>query len=361
MYPIEYYNDMRKSKDPRYNRLKMVEYAIEHGNKPAARVFNTTVKTVRLWRRRYEKDGYDGLIDKSRAPRNPHNKITPEQRSKAIKLKKLLKSFGAKRIKRDFSLTISVKAILRIWREHKLIRLKRKKRKRKNDLRKMKAEWKVFEQIDIDVKHLYDIPEYWIQMRKLGLPKYLYTARDVVSGATFTAFADECCLSYATLFADIIIDHLLKCGVQLSGSRIQTDNGSEFIGSWNAKQDCSFTNTVQKTDGLQHHTIPPGAHTYQAEVESFHRIIEDEFLEVETFHSISDFLDKIATYQLWFNVARKNSYKYNKTPWDIIHEKDPNIDPKVVVSSPVLLHELWKQKFENNIHRGLRCYSTSLF
>ena len=34
-----------------------------------------------------------------------------------------------------------------------------------------------------------------------------------------------------------------------------------------------------------------------------------------------DFLDKATTYQLYFNLGRKNSGKENKTPWRLVQEK----------------------------------------
>ncbi len=226
-----YYEIMRQCKDPKYLRLKMVQFAQKCGNKPTARAFSTTVKTVRKWRTRYEKDRYQGLNDQSRAPKNPAHKIKPSIRKKVIELKYRLPSFGAERIKRDFSLSLSVKAIRKIWSEEGLVKKKRKKHKTKNDLRAVKSQWRLFEQTDIDVKHLNDIPEYWPQMRSLGLPRYQYTAREVVSGIMFLGFADECCLQYATLFAEILTNHLKQCDIDLSGCRFQTDNGSEFIGS----------------------------------------------------------------------------------------------------------------------------------
>jgi len=88
----------------------------------------------------------------------------------------------------------------------------------------MKAQWRLFQQTDLDTKVLYDIPEYWLQstltkrMKKhhsqdpeFGLPLYQYTAREVVSGLQFIAYAQECSLTYATLFAEIIMGHLKKC------------------------------------------------------------------------------------------------------------------------------------------------------
>jgi transposase len=344
MCPIRYYEIMRQSKDARYLRLKMVQYAHAHGGKPAARVFGVTVKTVRKWLRRYEATGYAGLSDRSRAPLHPHRRVSSAQRRRAIALKKKLKPFGAARIKRDFALPLSVKALRRIWREEGLLKRKRKKPATKNDLRAVKAAWRLFEQTDLDTKHLYDIPEYWAQMRRLGLPKYQYTAREVVSGVQFLAYGDECCVAYADLFADEILAHLRLCGVRLEGCRFQTDNGAEFIGSWQAKTDSAFTRTVQAVPGLAHTTIPPAAHTWQADVETVHRLIEDEFYEVEAFASRTDFFRKAALYNLWFNVARKNSYKNDRTPWQIIHERDPTIAPLVAVWTPIDLDKAWQEK-----------------
>lgn len=352
MCPIPYYTIMRESKDPKYLRQRMVRCAQKHGNKPAAREFDTTVKTVRKWRKRYEESGYQGLNDHSRAPKNPARTIDPSIREEVIQIKRRLPSFGAERIKRDFDLSLSVKAIRRIWKEEGLVRAKRKKHRTKHDLRAMKAAWRLFEQTDMDIKYLYDIPEYWIQMKTLGLPRYQYTARDVVSGMQFLGFGSECCLNYATLFADVLISHMKRCGVDLRGCRIQTDNGSEFIGSWNAKEDSAFTKLVHSTEGLNHHTIPPGAHTYQADVETAHRLIEDEFYEVERFTSRKNFFEKAYTYQLWFNVARKNSYKGNRTPWEILHERNPDIKPEIAVLPPIMLDDAWRKKNDNKSKGG---------
>jgi len=150
------------------------------------------------------------LDDQSKAPKCKSSKIDSAQRKMAIKFKQQLKAWGAQRIKDQFHLRISVKAIRRIWKEKGLLKRKRRKHKTKNDLRRIKAKWQVFEQIDVDTKALFDIPEYWPQMKKLGLPRYQYTARDVVSGLMFTGYAQENCLTCATLFIRVIINHLQK-------------------------------------------------------------------------------------------------------------------------------------------------------
>ncbi len=204
----------------------------------------------------------------------------------------------------------------------------------------------MFEQIDLDTKDLDDIPQLWPQIRHLGLPLIQYTAREVVSGLHFLGYAQERSLACSTLFARPLLQHLQSCGVNLAGCRFQTDNGSEFIGSVQARHDSAFTPAVQSVTGLLHQTIPLSAHTWQANVETAHRFIEDEFYEVESFSSRSDFLTKTTSYLLWFNTLRKNSYKNNQSPWEILHHRDPLLPKKVLTLPPLFLDELHNKTLE---------------
>ena len=352
MCPLAYYTVLRQSKEPTYLRLEMVRYAKAQGIKPAARYFHTTVRTVRKWLRRWQPGSLVGLQELSRAPLQPHHGITAKQRNQALELKRQLPSWGAARIKRDHGLSLSERALRRIWREAGLLRRKRRKHQTKQNLRAIKREWRLFEQTCIDTKDLKDIPELWPQIQRLHLPLVQYTAREVVSGWQFVAYAQERTLAYSKLFAEIIIDHLRSCGVRFKDSRFQTDNGSEFIGSWQAKSDSAFTQTIAEVRGLAHHTIPPRAHRWQADVETVHRLIEDEFYEVEQFSSRPNFLAKASTYNLWFNVARKNSYKENQTPWEIIHAREPRLSPRIVTLSPLFLDTLFMQKLDSKLKWG---------
>src|ERR687885_1385614 len=127
MCPLRYYPMLRQSKDPIRLRFELVRYAREHGIKPAAREFGTTVRTVRKWLRRWEPGSLRGLADRSRAPLHPRRGIRPAQRRRAVALKRRLPSWGAARLKRDFRLSLSEKAIRRIWRDEGLLRRKRRK------------------------------------------------------------------------------------------------------------------------------------------------------------------------------------------------------------------------------------------
>lgn len=339
MCPYTYYSTMREIRDPKHLRLKMVQYAEAHGVKAAARHFRTTPKTVRKWRRRY--DGtLESLAELSRAPHHRPRRLDARAERRIIDLKHRLPRFSARRLKRQFDLPHNEKAIRRVCRENDLNhRYRRRKHETKRCLREIKRLWRLFQQISADTKDLSDIPEYWGRLMALRLPRYQYTARDVTSGLTFLGYSDELALIYATLFIQRILRHLKACGIDLTQTTVQTDNGSENIGSWQAKGPSAFTLEVEAY-GATHRTIPPGQHRFQADVETVHGLMEPEFYEVETFADRDDFLAKATAYNLYFNLARRNSGKENRTPWELILQKHPDADPQLPLLEPVFLDEL---------------------
>ena len=220
-----------------------------------------------------------------------------------VQLRKTLPTFGARRLIREFDLRIGHNALERIWHEHGLIEKRRRKYQRKQDLARIKAQWALFQQISADTKDLDDIPRYWQQAQRLQLPLIQYTAREVRSGLLFWAFAQDRSASASAVFAARIQQHLDRYGVSLRNLVWQTDNGGEFKGPF-----------PQALGDSQHLRIPPAAHTYQSDVETVHRLEEDEFFDLEDFSSRGDFLAKTHTYQLYFNLVRPNSHKQNCSP-----------------------------------------------
>ncbi len=358
MCPYTYYSIMRKSKDNKQMRYQIIISVEKHGIKKTAEYFKTTRNTVRKWYRRWDDKGYKGLEELSRRPHSSPLATSREERKQLVKLKKKYKRIGADTIKVIEDIPISAKTIRKIWRQEGIsTRKRRKKHVTKQNLRAVKRQWALFQQIDEDTKDLIDIPEYWPQMRRKRLPKVQYTARDVTSGMMFLGFADEKSLTYATLFAEYLNCRLQRGGANLSATVRQTDNGSEYIGSWQAKDSSSYTKTVESAAGQIHSTIPPGAHRYQADVETAHNLIEMEFYEVETFKDRDDFLNKAYSYQLFFNLMRPNSYKENKIPWQIAREKEPDISVEVAKIPPVFLDDLLHKRLEFLSQGGYDVYS----
>lgn len=329
-----YYTTMRESKDPRNLRLRMVQMARDKGIKPTARSFKTSPQTVRKWFARWD-GSWESLADENRAPHHHPKTLTESQKAEIIAHKKRNLSWSAPRLKRQLDLPYSVRTIQKVLSGADLCRRwKLKKHETKHNLRSVKRDWPFLHQLCVDTKDLSDIPEYWPLMKFLGFPRYEYTARDVSTGLVYLAFSDQLSLTFATLFARILIRQFQAWGVDLSNTTWQTDNGSEFIGAWNAKEDSVFTKAIQSVPGQIHRTIPPGAHRFQADVETVHSLIETEFYRSETFLNRQDFIDKATLYQHSFNYVRKNSYKENKTPLQLMLDKSvpnalhlPNLPP----------------------------------
>jgi transposase len=323
---VRYFDLVREMKNAYHHRLRLVESAKERGIKPTARLFATSTLTVRKWWRRYQQHGPSGLKEQSRAPHHHPQKTGAEIERQVLLLRQQLPTFGAARLRREFALPVSHMAIQRIWREHGLLKPRKKKYQRKQDLAHIKATWALFQQISADTKDLDDIPHYWPQAQQLGLPAIQYTAREVRSGLLFWAFAQKRSAAASAVFAARIQQLLERCGVSLRDLVWQTDNGGEFKGDF-----------PKALGDSQHVRIPPAAHTYQSDVETVHRLEEDEFFDLEEFSSRGDFLAKVHTYQLYFNLVRPNSHKGNLSPWQIIERLAPRSPLELCSFPPVFL------------------------
>ena len=206
--PVPYFDLVRDMKDAYNYRLQLVESAKRRGIKPTARLFATTVPTVRKWLRRFKQHGLGGLREQSRARHRQPHKTPAHLEAQLVELRKTLPTFGARRLIREFDLRIGHGALERIWREHGLLEKRRRKYQRKQDLAHIKASWALFQQISADTKDLDDIPRYWLQAQRLGLPVVQYTAREIRSGLLFWAFAQQRSASASAVFASRIQQHL---------------------------------------------------------------------------------------------------------------------------------------------------------
>lgn len=349
MCPVSYYQIMRNCKDKRAHRYQMIQYALSCGVKPAARLFRTSPPVVRKWLKRFKEQGYAALSDLSRRPHHSPRATPQHIKEHIVGLKKKYKRLGAVQVKTLENLKQAPKTIRKFWREAgKSSRRRRKKYITKRNLREVKKKFYLFQQSCEDTKDLTDIPEYWPQMKRLNLPAVQYTFREVSCGILFLGFANDLSLIHATLFAAYINHHLKKYNALPDNSAYrQTDNGSEFCGSWNAKGPSAYTKMIESLPGQIHSTIFPGAHRMQADVETVHGLMETEFYEIESFSDRTEFMNKAAAYQLFFNLERPNTYKEHKTPWQLAQEKKPDLDKRLLMMPAVDLDTMlaWYTNF----------------
>ncbi len=171
-------------------RQKIVAQARAHGIKATVRAFACSRNTVRKWLRRYRPG----------TARNPQLSIhSPPSLAASVPLQRWRSRRAAASTNRFRRRAAQgrVPHPLRRWR-HQAHRARsrtgaspQEEASHKRSLRAVKAQWRLFQQLCTDTKYLQDIPYYWPQMRRLGLPPFQYTVREVVSGLCFTGYADE--------------------------------------------------------------------------------------------------------------------------------------------------------------------------
>src|SRR4051794_5340268 len=114
---------MRERIAPRYRlrvkqRRRVVEYATEHGIKPAARHFGLDRRTVRRWVRRWRAGGEVGLVPRYPAKRKRRR---PDTTRELIRLARVEHRYGAARtqvwLKRVHQIHANTGTIQRVFRE----------------------------------------------------------------------------------------------------------------------------------------------------------------------------------------------------------------------------------------------------
>ncbi|MCF6200907.1 MAG: hypothetical protein L3J42_02075 [Hydrogenimonas sp.] len=334
---LSYSDFLKDSNEPIRIRLAMVKRYREVGNiSLVAKEFKTTRKTVRKWIERFS-GAMSSLSNLSRAPKNPYRYIEERTEMLLVKFRRDRPSLGYDYIhhyllEHGCKEIPSKSTVYAIWRKYALLPKRYKKYEKKKELRAIKSRYKPFEKIQIDVKELRDIPNILEQslalglkkqkksLNRYGLPMYQYTARDVKTGALFVALAYTHTRHTAAIFADRVLTHLGNYGI--TPNIIQTDNGTEFVNTRDALDRTLFMDIAERNGITKHLRIPPGAKTWQSDVETSHKIIEYEFYDIVKVISDTNLAHKLRAYQWGFNVMRKNSYKGNKTPYEIIKEED---------------------------------------
>lgn len=105
---------------------------------------------------------------------------------------------------------------------------------------------------------------------------------------------------------------------------------------------------------------PTSAPTWEADVETLHRLIEDEFYEVESFSSRLDFLAKTTIYLLWFNTLGEKQSKHHRSPWRS-RTTGSSLPKQILTLLPLFFSELHNKLLELPAPRGDDLYSVSLF
>jgi transposase len=170
------------------HRAELVHYALAHGLKPAAREFQTTVKTVRKWVDRFKSHKRPGLRNQLN---RPYHSPTAMDQASLVKLERIYCErrdrnyrINAALVCREVGIPYSLPIVLKAFRSFGMKR-RPTKHDTKRDLWKIKAKYRAMEKIQIDAKYLDDIPELHVAYERYLLPRFQYAARCVRTGTLF--------------------------------------------------------------------------------------------------------------------------------------------------------------------------------
>lgn len=320
------YNDivqMGNSKMIIHARQEMAKRAELIGSVATAKEYGVDVRTVKKWHLRW-KNG-ESLENKSSRPHGSPMAmkrywlmlIVDKAQRELLRLTAHRASaskpivISATWLKRTHKIPYSTKTILKMLHVYGLKRVRphKAKRTKSDEVFKRKQLLPALYYWQVDIKELRDIHGYAHWINRIGVPKYQITARDVKTGALFIGFCREKTVTNTELFVDVLLGHLKGHGIDTTKVHVQTDNGSEFVTPIRCDHASAFTVLVHLKYGATHTLIPIGQKNYQADVESSHRLIEEEFYQPHQVITYAKCLAAANRYIRYFNTRRHNSYK----------------------------------------------------
>ncbi len=301
-------------------KLKVVQRALEVGNRIAAEEFGTSSNSVRVWSKLYKENGVEGLVAKTSRPNHSPKKTTKWIVDKIIKIKKDKPEMGAKamsdHLKRFESIDLSSTTISKLFKKNGLcdgdagysensfyVKGDKDKQLEKNIEAEL-GEWERFARPNPNDLWQMDIMSFYIRDQH---KVYLISALDDCSRmiVNWGLFKEQT----ASNVLEILRGGLAKNGAP---SEILTDQGAQFK-HWNGVT--KFEKILKKLK-IQH--IKARSHHPQTcgKIERFHKSIHRELIDKEFFHSQEQAIEKIARYVEHYNYARPHSALEGFTPSD---------------------------------------------
>ena len=300
------------TKDPQIRkRLKWIDHYNKTKNaRKTCRYFGISPTTFYKWFNRYKKYGIEGLKDRSKRPyivRQPQT--PPEIEDLVVAIRTKFSTWSKEKIsafmKEHLRIKISPSTIYRILKRHGLIERTRKLR---NNYRKKKERGKKNRTrrglrankpgtILVDVKYLY-----WC-----GRTFYQFTAIDKFTRIGFAkVYSTKSSRNGKRFFQEL--ERYLPFKIE----RVQTDNGSEFLGE---------LDEYLKEKKIKHYFSYPRSPKTNAHVERFIQTIENELWMIEgTEPTVEEMNEKLFEYLKIYNFLRPHQSLKYKTPAEKFEE-----------------------------------------
>lgn len=301
--------DEREQQRKIKHRLNVLRHAEEVTGNVAqtCRYFGISRPTFYKWRDRYERDGPEGLRDRSSAPHHMPHATPADVVGKIIHLRSHY-HFGPHKISmylaRYHEVQISPSGVYRILKKLGMSRLPASQRHKPHNKR-----WHRYEKpqpghrLQVDVKFIEPLPG----SRK---KHYQFTAIDDCTRLRVLKIYDRCNQATAIRFIDYVLAKL-----PFEVHSIQTDNGAEF-------QSRFHWHVVDQ--GIEHVYIKPKTPRLNGKVERSHRIDQEEFyrlLEGEIIDDANLFNLKLQQWEDYYNFDRPHGALGGQTPYERLRQK----------------------------------------
>ena len=287
-------------------RQSVVLYSQRNSVFSAIRKFGISRATVYRWRKMY--DGtLDSLAEQSRRPHSHPNQHTPKELKLISDMRRRnpkagLVVFWVKLMQRGYN-----RSIPSLWRVLKRLTLLPVKPPNPKYIAKP-YEKMLYpgQRVQIDVKV---VPKSCIVPNADGLQErfFQYTAIDEYSRFRFImAFKEQSTYSSVQFLNTLIkvFPFKIEC--------VQTDNGSEFIKSFDERKKGRFSlfEARLKELGIRHKLIRPFTPRHNGKVERSHRKDNEYFYATHKFYSFDDFSNQLAVH-----LKRYNSFPMRPLAW----------------------------------------------
>jgi transposase InsO family protein len=278
-----------------------------------ARICPHSERSLKRWKKAYEKFGMVGLIPKSTAP-----KTSPKETS--IRIKELViekrintKHLCAKKIhwklEKD-GIIVPVSTIGKILKTEGLVKVYRTK---KVKYKHIKVERKPGELLEIDVKHVPGPVK--------GHKYYQYTAIDTASRWRHLEIFDTETTHHSVEFLKLV-----QAKFPYSIKAIKTDNHATFTNYYVGKRSDAQVHLVHALDkycaehNIIHYLIDKGKPTQNGKIERSHGEDQRRFYDQETFTSVQDLKHKIVMWNDFYNNLEHCSLD-GLTPNEVLYGK----------------------------------------
>ena len=287
-------------------RQSVVGYSYKFSIRAAVNRFNVSRATVYRWRKRYDGSA-SSLVDRSRRPHHHPNQHTGEELKLISDMRRRsphlgLVVFWVKLRQRGYPR--SVTSLWRVLRRQKLQPVKPPNPKYvPKSYEKMHYPG---ERVQVDVKV---VPSVCITGDAKIMEEHFfqYTAIDEYSRYRYVAAFKE-----QSTYSSVQFLEMLMKAFPFKIECIQTDNGSEFIKSFDEHKKGKFSlfEARLKELGIRHKLIRPYTPRHNGKVERSHRKDNEYFYATHRFHSFGDFREQLAVHN-----RRYNSFPMRPLNW----------------------------------------------